>query len=594
MKKGVLFIIIIIVIIFVVIEFILPSKNSNISIDQKVQNIMAKKEPLTIVELKILLANTSIPSLKIGAKNYSVNNNKVFDTGSKEITGDEERQVLQLALIYLQTKEDPLFTSPDFDSEKFLLSVSILEQEQIQLLEPQKRQMPIFPIPFLKIIPDVLEKEEAFLTDPSLESAQKLLDSYTLTASAYKKEIQDFTKFIGSKKSSIDVHDVIQMKVATNNNIMFADLDKIVGNGQILENETQNRQDCLQKGQSCKRQIFFFASPDIKEIKSEKVNLLPLDILFPTNTPKVDELRGPYIIHSPCWGWGKDFSFPPVPIYIRDTTTRIIEKSSGQPFDIISLKVGNQNFYRRITNSDDFDRGLSKLGLTRVALSETAGYLCRNLEYQTEVSTLDSFIAGYKNKPLFSQLKSEDLDSQDLKFKEKAQKFESDFLKLTSSSDDDFAILANIYAYAYKSLLLKNVNPQTANEALKRYLIINRKLSNFPKILNRAANEFAYLIQIQALQPNVYDHETVFYNYVYPFKSYWYLLYIPFSPSFWRSSEHPEYLKKVVVDDKTPLDKKWFISYKEALTLFKPEEIKKFHTTSNEYQQKTLHKVILK
>jgi len=540
--------------------------------EQKVTELKNKNKPLSIEELKFLLDNTTIQNLKIGDKKYSYVNKKVVAENNQEVSSDKERKVLQLALFYLSVKEDPLFTSPEFDVKSFKTSVSILEQIQTDLLTLAKKNASIFPLPFLKTIPDVFEKEKIFLTDKSLENAQKLLESYSKTASSYKTEITIFTKDIEAKKAYLSEPDVIQLKTATNTEIMINDLKKIVENGSTLESEVQNRTNCLNFGQNCNREIFFFKTPEIKEIAKDKFNLLPLNIILPNHPEEPESLRKLYIIHSPCWGWGPDFSSPSNPIYVDHSNAKLIIDAEGNYPKSLSLKLGNQNFYRKVdSTSNNINKGLSEFGLQRVLQSETAGYLCRNLEYQPMSATIDAFIRGYKDKPILG-----DLDA-------KIAKFENNFLNSTTPSDNDLLTLSKIYASVYKDLSSKNTNQEVQDESLKRYLMINRQLLNFYKILNKSANEFAHLIQTQEIQPDIFKEEGVFYAYVFPFKSYWNLLYFPFSTSFWRSDTHPEYLKKVVVNINIPINQKTFITYQEAQSIAGPEEIKKWSIEGNKY-----------
>ncbi|MDD2822455.1 MAG: hypothetical protein PHQ59_00030 [Candidatus Daviesbacteria bacterium] len=573
MKKFI-YILILIVTIFLAVSNFDNLKNflSIKSEEQKVIELKTKKEPLTKEELKFLLGNASIQSIKIGEKEYSYINKKVVAKNQQNVSEGEERKVLQLALFYLSVKEDPLFTSPEFEVKDFNNSISILEQEQTQLLTVAKKNTSIFPLTFLKTISDVFDKEKMFLTDTSLENAQNLLKTYTLTASAYKTDITSFTKGLEAKKAYLSEPDVIQLKVATNTEIMLADLKKMMENGSILESEAQKRTNCLNSGQNCSREIFFFKTPEITEIAKDKFSMLPLTILFPIHPDEPESFRKLYIIHSPCWGWGPDFSSPANPMYVDHSNAKLIIDAEGNYPKSLSLKLGNQNFYRKVDNtSNNINKSLSELGLRRVLQSETAGYLCRNLEYQPMSATIDAFIREYKDKPILGGLDA------------KIAKFENNFLNSATPADTDLITLSKIYSSVYKDLSSKNLNPELQNESLKRYLMINRQLLGFPKILNKSANEFSRLIQLHESQPDVFKEEGTFYAYVFPFKSYWNLLYFPFSPSFWRSDAHPEYIKKIVINSSFPINQKTFITYPEAQSIANPEEINRWSIEGYKY-----------
>lgn len=526
------------------------------AVDPRALEIMQKEEPLTDEELKYLLQGTFIPFLK---------------------TGSEDRKLLQLALFYLKVREDPLFTSPDFDLEEFAKSVHYLEQEQALLLNPQKRNVPIFPVSFLKTLPEVTEVQRLFLSDPNPETAGKLLETYQKTADAYQQDIKNFTGNLETNKDLLDPYDTIQLRVVTNRDIFFADLQKIAQNAQSIQEEIQNRKNCLDKGQNCSRQMFFFLRPEVKPIQEAKFDLLPFDLLFPVNPPAADQVRGPYIIHTPCWGWDKDFTFPAQPILVRDSKSLYIKNSEGQNPPTQILKLATDKFFRQTTASDLFDEGLKKLGFLWIGQSETTGYLCRNLEYQPKVTTLDAFLQKYRDQTILDKINRKEIQN--------FQKFEGDFFASKTPADVDLQTLADIYAYAYRLLASGESEYGTTNELLNRFLIINRQVSNFHLNLNRYANEFTILIRIQDKDPDLFSQDNIFYGYVFPFKSYWNVLYFPFSPSFWRSDQRLEYLKKVNPEER-PLERKWAISYQEALKLASPEELKIWSRAGIEYAQK--------
>lgn len=542
---------------------------------------LEKPKPLNPEEIK----DISLNKVKIYGTEYTYKRGEITRKDKKKPSENEIQKVKQLVFFYVWTLEDPLFTSPDFNKESFLKSVELLGNEEKQFKKITGRNDPLFPVSFLKTIPKASEKEEKFLSKITFENALELNNIYQTIYLEYKNQADKFVNNLLLKENKIPDTNYVFINSIVTKDFFLSDIKKLLNNSKALKKEVKDRETCLVSGLNCKRPSIYFKKQEIEFASEKTKNLLPPGVLFPNkDSSLLSKLGSPYYVKSPCWGWGENFSEINQPFYVFPDKSKVVKNNQNEFIDTLSLKLATDNYYRSLGTDSNIDKSLKKLGIKdRVPQLETSYYLCTNLEYQTKLATLYNFLNKYKNNLLFAKILNQELYLKDKSFFEKAYDFENKFFNSEPKTFENLETLSSLYAYGYKLLEDKEENQNIKKEMINRYLVINRRLSGFNLIINNAVNYFTFLFLVNKENPAFYKTDKNFYAFVYPFKSMWNLLYFPFSPSFWKAKEKPQYMQKRVLKQPGNPKEKVFMSYTETLKLYEKEEIENWHKINEKY-----------
>lgn len=533
-----------------------------------------------------LIDNVILENLEIEAQKYKFEKGKVFKN-SQEITDDQQIQkVRSLVFFYQMTKEDPLFTFPNFNLEDFKKTLSGLKYSQEKYNASIGKNEKFFPISFLELIPSVYSKEDEFSKNPSDNTAEKLLSAYEETARAYAEEAKEFTDTLNSNKDKIADTNYIAINSTTSKKVIFSDLEKLEQNSTALLSEIESRKNCLEKALSCKRPLSNKETPATSELeKTPDDKPLPLNDLFPRSNPttkrarlsRLSALKGPYFVPTACFGWGENFTQKENLFYLLPRSLVLTETNLDIPDAI--FKLATDNFYRKVARVD-FEADF-KTNLPFTYQNEDNFYVCRDATYQADISTLDFFVQKYKDNKLFASIDIKKLPANQTDFFEKARKLEEDFFASTPKSWTDLETLSGYYAYAAKTLDAENYKSAKDN-FLTAYLTINRRLADFTQIVNHGIRTFLTLPVKEKGHPQVTTNPQFFYSQVYLTRNLWNVLYFPFSPSFWRGPSL-DYLEKIEVKSVGPDGP--YLNSKFAAEKFSQKQIEQMHNEGWEYSE---------
>lgn len=536
-----------------------------------------------------LLKDVLIENLEIDGQKYNFRYGEIEMSGksateSAPLSEETKNKIIQLVFFYQWVKEDPLFTAPDFDLEGFKKSVEILKYLEVEYNKLIKREEHFFPLAFLEKIPGVFAAEKDFFNKPSDKITQKLLVAYQETAMAYEKEANRFWQTIKKNQAKIPDTNYVSFDNTTTKAIMMADVEKLPKNAKLLLEEVEKRKKCLTVGQNCQRPALNFDPLQATEFIKENTNKpLPLSILFPfKNQSDLVSLKGPYLVSTSCFGWEENFNLKPQLFYLFEMTTHRLKETSFDSTSFLAIKLATDNFYRRVAGSG-WDQDL-KTDLSHIYQQEDNFYTCRDPRYQTELLTLDYFWQSFKNKRIFRQVNADQFPTKEAEFIQKVQRFEEKFFSTTPPSWTNLEILSSYYAFAYRILPTTKENQILKDDFLKRSLLINRRLGNFPSLIKKGANRFATLLIKEEALSGFTTKDNFFYAHVYLARNFWNFLYFPFSRSFWRYPENLEYLEKREV--KTISENSAYLNYQMARNKFGKETVERMHQTAKEYAER--------
>lgn len=521
------------------------------------------------------LAGVSIKSIKVEDKNYSI------DEGKIRPKDQNHPKVSQLTYFYLWTKEDPLFYSPELDLKGLAEAVDFLDREQIDLLKNIRQTQHLYPTDFLKELVKTAQLTDQFLDKPSDNLAYQLIDQQKQTTKAYKKEAQSLANFL----SNIKAADTILFNVATNNAIYLDDIRKIAKNADYLTQQINLKERCLKQNQ-CQRPALNFPKPDIsqdnlsKEILSTD-DLIKPDLVFNLTEKEVRDLknklllRGIFQTKTPCFGLNEeDLSWPSHLFYLR-------QRQNEEQIPYVDILLATEIFFRKLVPYSEVagDKELLNRGIKYTIVHTDNAYMCPYLGYLAEISTLDNFLQKYH--PLFENINiAAPKDVKD--FLTKSIKDEKDFFDSAYPSYQNLAKLADDYAYLYRLMVespdsnwVKKLQ-SIKEDLLKRNLTIKNKLGNINLVFNRATK----LVEGSSIRALVNPDKDPIFNkeFTYPYRNFYDLYFMSFSPAFWRSNESLQYLDKKIVSGAVGLEGGW-LSYHQALEIYSAEEIKSWYTS---------------
>lgn len=524
-----------------------------------------------------LIKDVVIEDLTIDAQKYRFINGDILKNNNKPLTSDEKQKVRQLVFFYLSVKEDPLFTSPDFDIVRYSEALDLLISGETKLKEVLGKEKPFFPDSFLKIFPDVTSKQNFFLDNPSDKNADDLIAAYKNSARSYENEARKFVNYLKDNQDKILDTNYVFVNVFFTKKTFFSDIEKIVTNAESLNKEIKNRENCLKNGENCMRFISSLKEPELKNAEKLKFQALPFEIIFPTiPSQEKQNLRGPFIVNSPCWGLDNNLNPVDQAFYILPVKTTSLKNRQGDLTNQVRINLATTKYYRAVGNQA-IDEDTKKYGLTqRVPQDETNYYMCPDLEYQSKLLVVNEFLDKFNNQYLFTNIDTAQIPDKFLLFFQKAEEFEKSYLNSKIPNEKDLETLSSAYLFAYKILPDNDKNKKVKNDLLERYLIVDRRLSGFDLILNNSTLFFNFVITLGKKDTSLFKSAKNLYSYFYPIRSMWSLLYFPFSRSFWRTDEKPDYLEKIKFGE-TETKKKVYISYQEAVELYGKDAVKNWH-----------------
>lgn len=483
-----------------------------------------------------------------------------------------------LANFYLWTREDPLFTSPDFNASRFQESIDALGIEEKAYLKQIKKDSSLFPIQFLNDLPLVSLAYQAFISNPTMESAKGLLSTYTKTQADYKSEEELFVKNIESNKEISQNSSYLGIKTLTNMNILLNDFKKLDGNSDALLKEIEDRKSCLTEGKGCRRPANFFEKPissAVSPYNFSKKDILPRDLLKMYSLEDGASYTGPYIASTPCFGSSPYYLF-----YLVRGKDRGNFGETDKKLTIQTEKIATTNFYRKVREASESDKSLAEKGYSWVQQYETHIYMCADSSYKNTTASIDSLYQSKKDLIFEQILKIGGFDSSVREVLAEGKKAEDKFFNSEFPSEIDARNLAKEYTYVYKNIIIWANEPKYKEKKwfkkifserfkiLDRNLNYERKLSNVNEIFAEPVGHLAGL----KVKSKVYKINNS--SYAYSFRNMYSLVYFPFSSSFYRLPEKLQYIDN---SNSNSLNYNLYTTYQEALASFSPEQIKKWN-----------------
>lgn len=534
---------------------------------------MAKKI-LTLIFLLFVLAFLSIVFFN---KQVGKSEEATFNLGLETPNIKDPK----LAKFYLWTKEDPLFTSPDFDTKKLYQAVESLEMEESDYIKMLGRKEKLFPTVFLKGIADVSDAANSFLKFPDAKKAEDLINEYRKVTDKYEKARSALFLFLNSKSfnKNYSYHGI---NTSTSFKIVLSDLDKLKENTKGIKKEIDDRETCLKKGIGCRRPASFFKEPEYKEkyFSFSKQEILPNEDLM-IDSISNQKFYGPYIASTPCFGGEEAVDGDKYLFYVIKGKEERNFLSSKNKLDVMTQKIATTNFYRNLkVEQGGADKYFADKGYRQFKYPETNIYTCQDSSYKTKLAALHQFYSHYKNERIFKKLLSEpELESAQKKLFEGGIVLEDKFFDSEFPSEQDAEILASFYAYTYKNIIFWGMDDPIRekkwfknvfafrDKILQRYLVYSRRLSKFDEILADAIGRFSSF----RLKSLLEKQDT--YLFAYPFRSMYGLVYFPFSQSFYRLDSPLTYIQKESSNE-------IYVPYKKLLQKYKKEEIRKWNSAS--------------
>lgn len=515
-----------------------------------------------------LLKGVDIETLESGGVRYSLKGGILSPKGNDD--------VLRLAAFYQWNKEDPLFDSPGFDVGAFRKSVDLLVNEQNILLSFIKKSDHVYPVDFLGAMADAAQANQNFMKNPSDWSAQVLWDKQFRAAEFYQQEALNLIRSVEAAK----FYSPILMNITTNKNVALSDLKMIVKNGEELKREIEKRKACFGGKGKCLRPAFLFAQVnELKKFSDPDLNLLEKSLVY-WDGRGVEAVGGPYGVNTPCYGWGKNFTYPTRYFYLN----RLEEGGREGIAPILEVRLADDMYFEKVTDNTNlyYKKKLLQRNIPYAVFSATATYRCPDLSYLPEASTVGQFLA--KSGPILGEFAGQN-------GLEEAKIAESNFFSRKYPSYEELKQLGKIYAYVYRIAQSKDSSLELASlkeELLRRKLEIEREFLDMPGFFNYVTwfiNVTRHYEEIE-LKAGSAQAQNVLYpefsqNIVYPLRSYYSVMYMPFSKSVWRRPETLQYAEKILLKGLVGFDNV-LLNYKTALSRYSADEIRSWLITRND------------
>lgn len=512
------------------------------------------------------LSDVTLNNISIDGKTYSLKDRKVYE-GEKQLfwfiptQRDTVNKVVSLAGFYMWNKEDPLFNSPDLNVSELKNSVNTLTKEQELHLKAFNQTIPPYPTRFLAQFVKAASLDKDFLKNPSLQKADELIKAQKEAAQLYKKDMLTLRSQIPESSQS-----AVTPNLQLSSKIVRGDLEKISTNNTSLINELDKREKCLMGKNNCTRPSLSFSKPSTTTPKTNSNPpdaLLSPDIIFYAR-PKRDN-KGPYSTTTSCFGWGNNFTKPISYFYLRKTPSTTEDGINNSLY--FNIQLATDVIFRKL-NTDSITAGEKELfnqGIKYIYNGTTSPYNCPDRTFFADISQLDLFLTT--KKPILQDMQLPDLS---------AKTYEKSFFEQKYPSFQSLSYLANTYEYLYRQMV---ENPQASwvreilpykDELLQRSLSIQRKIGNLPLVLNSHTMYIKGLKSRQEIEQKF--NPRYIKEFVYTFRNFYGMMFLPFSPSVWRSNNNLEYSEKVYVIGTIDPDGA-YISYHQAQKIYSQEEI---------------------
>ncbi len=530
------------------------------------------------------LKDITLKNIDISGKTYSLVNGKVYE-GKKElhwfIPGEREKvsKVVALVGFYEWDKEDPLFDSPDLDTTELKRSVNYLSNQQNLLLKSFSQTIPIYPESFLNEFTKSASINKDFINKPSFERAFSLIKQQQKTAQLYEKDANTLKSEIPGPNQHI-----VSVQLQLNPKIVKDDITKISINGKSISEEIKKRENCLMGKTICERPALSFTKPSDNP---PKTNTNPPDILSsdvslnsiprtPFTIASAPENSappmGPYSAKTSCLGWGDNFTQPTVYFYMKKAPSSTVYDVNNVYY--FGISWATDVIFRKLspTSVTEGEKELYAQGFKYVFNGTTSPYNCPDRTFFAEISELDLFLTT--KKPV--------LEGLDLPDKSYAS-YEKAFFEQKYPSYESLSYLSDIYGYIYRQMVgnpneewVKKMLPHK-EELLERSLDVKRKMGNLPFVLNSHSMFIKGLESRQAIEQKFslkYIKE-----FVYTFRNFYGMTFLPFSPSVWRSNDNLEYSEKTYVKGTIGPGLE-YITYRQAQKIYSQEEIDSWYTAT--------------
>ncbi len=514
------------------------------------------------------LKDVSLSTLQIGDKKYELKSGKPMS----KLNSLDTLSVLNLAAYYQWNKEDPLFYSPDLDIDSLKTVINKINIDQDNLLTMMKENEHIYPTDFLRSFVEASNYMRSFLQNPSINTAKSLVEKQKQVAYFYKKESMRLSILI-ERNNPNDNLSVISLNLKKSKATIVSDLAKIINNSNVLLSEITQREKCLKGVGECKRPGMSFEEPKRKALieYGQNEKLLDKKLIFDPLATTFDysKVKGPYIAKTPCFGWGNDFTYQNNYFYLKEDAQT-------------NIQLATDLFFRRLSSQAQIaeERHLVSEGTNYIYIVSSTPYACSYSEYLAEISEMNIFLK--KNKPILSTVKFN--NSSNRKMFEKALSIEEQFFQSKYPSYENAQILSQYYGYLYKLIssgkILMDTNPSLKDEILRRKLVLNLKLGNYDKILSYVEGVITYTGTLAKLEWT--PDNTFVTKILYPYRNFYGVMYMPFSPAIFRQSEKLSYIDKVLVKNAMIIDGP-AMSYTQAVKKYSQGVILRWFASQPEY-----------
>ncbi len=488
------------------------------------------------------LVGYNMENIKVGGHYYVLDHSVVRrikdgDRSVPEYNPLTIYRVLKLAILYIETVEDPLFSSSALDGKKFLVEVSRTDKYNDELVKKLSLSNDIVPIAFLQTVGEVAIASENFENDITESKAKVLLSRYTEAMSEYRQATKRYIELLEGQNGKPPAR---FLGLITSSDLNQENISRMKQNIDLLATDVDKRARGFSMG--------YTSNPVPNNIKRQKVvteiddtsfTLLDNDKL---HLPRgIDDKIPPlYVTSTACMGGVKQER----PFYLFD--------SRLEGAMVALAKRADNNFYIKFDKDNTMNKPLLGLGIEWKAVYEGVNYLCPDNTYQAELVTLDSYIERYPSRLLASNL--EERSFYDAKVRSYnsllrlADLYEQEYLKLMEAGNQPYS---NILP------LIMRVNYIRGRQAgLDRLFATTFFLDSLSKLVD---------------SNNGLTNKT----YVYLHRANYSLTLFNFSPQVWRKDTAMEY----AIAPSTAMESSAILDYYSLVSKVGQEQVDKINKT---------------
>lgn len=498
------------------------------------------------------------------------NNKYEIRNGRVTVGGQDRERALRLAAFYTINYEDPLFTFPEFNVDEFEKSINDLKSSESDLLSVLGIEgKNLFPHSFLTSMINASRKNQEFLEHPSYENAVEIINSQYEASQSYEEEAKKVMTVLKQNPGPAG----ILLGVRADNKTAVSDFIKLINNSKALSEEIKRREDCLNGRGECIRTVLNIEKPEGFGRKlSSGVDVLGKDLIY-YPLEEDDSVNGPYVSTSPCYGWGDNYSYPSHLFYLKKG-----QDNTGETYSDIQLAT--DIYFRQVPQVSSFttDKVLNQQGVEYIKIDSTTLYLCYYNGYLAEILTLDSFLN--EKSPFIDENK---FKKSERDFISEVKKLETNFFTNEFPSYENAKLLSEYYLYLYKLLLEdEGADESFKKELLERYLYLDRKLVNINEIVRYGKSLIDGLVVVERTSEKIDPGASE--RLMFPGRTFYGLLYFPFSKSVYRLEEDLGYFQNIHLKGIIGLGKV-FLNYREAIKKYDISTIQNWIVARDEVSQ---------